>query len=283
MTFGGPIVKNRAFFFTDWEGFRERQKFAVFSNLPTVNERQGIFGVAVRNPLTGEVLSGQYADSSGSRSRRLPAVFWQICRCRTLEVPVAPPTISKIFAPTRTTTTKCDLKLDGQVNSKVTAFVRFSHRKSNILQAPDIPGPSGGGGNGFIRALNQQLAAGVTFAASPTSLLEASVWILQDDRWQGTSRTGRTEYAFALRHSWPLRRPTTHRRTHESEYHRVTAFGRQATNPQWQYPYVYNPKVNYSRIVGKALLEDRLRISAHSHRNSGCESALWLGYLLGQF
>ena len=55
LTFGGPIVKNRAFFFTNWEGFRERQKFAVFSNLPTVNERQGIFGVAVRNPLTGEV------------------------------------------------------------------------------------------------------------------------------------------------------------------------------------------------------------------------------------
>ena len=42
-TFGGPIVKNRAFFFTDWEGFRERQKFPVFSNLPTLNDRQGIF------------------------------------------------------------------------------------------------------------------------------------------------------------------------------------------------------------------------------------------------
>ena len=40
-TFGGPIVKNRAFFFTDWEGFRERQKFPVFSSLPTVNDRQG--------------------------------------------------------------------------------------------------------------------------------------------------------------------------------------------------------------------------------------------------
>lgn len=52
-TAGGPIVKNRAFFFADYEGFRERQKFVVFSNLPTMDQRRGIFPVAIRNPLTG--------------------------------------------------------------------------------------------------------------------------------------------------------------------------------------------------------------------------------------
>ena len=29
------------------------------------------------------------------------------------------------------------------------------------------------------------------------------------------------------------------------------ALGRQATNPQWQYPTVWNPKVNYSRLMGR--------------------------------
>ncbi|MEP7304936.1 MAG: TonB-dependent receptor [Acidobacteriota bacterium] len=28
-------------------------------------------------------------------------------------------------------------------------------------------------------------------------------------------------------------------------------FGRQSTNPQWQYPTVWNPKVNYSRLFGR--------------------------------
>src|SRR5262249_44768115 len=28
-------------------------------------------------------------------------------------------------------------------------------------------------------------------------------------------------------------------------------FGRQATNPQWQYPKVWNPKVNYSWLTGR--------------------------------
>src|SRR5437867_2877529 len=54
-TFGGPVVKNRAFFFMDWEAFRERQKFPSFSSHPTLLDRQGIFSVAVRNPLTGEI------------------------------------------------------------------------------------------------------------------------------------------------------------------------------------------------------------------------------------
>jgi hypothetical protein len=30
-----------------------------------------------------------------------------------------------------------------------------------------------------------------------------------------------------------------------------TSFGRQATNPQWQHPFLWNPRVNYSLILGK--------------------------------
>ena len=34
-----------------------------------------------------------------------------------------------------------------------------------------------------------------------------------------------------------------------------TDLGRQATNPQWQYPTVWNPKVNYTRLVGRQSLK----------------------------
>src|SRR5439155_5010176 len=33
------------------------------------------------------------------------------------------------------------------------------------------------------------------------------------------------------------------------------AFGRQATNPQWQYPTVWNPKINYSWLMGRQSLK----------------------------
>ena len=35
----------------------------------------------------------------------------------------------------------------------------------------------------------------------------------------------------------------------------LTDLGRQATNPQWQYPTVYNPKVNYTWIAGRHSLK----------------------------
>src|SRR4029077_1086738 len=50
---GGPLVKNKAFFFGDFEGFRQtRQQFAA-STIATTAERSGIFPVVVRDPRTG--------------------------------------------------------------------------------------------------------------------------------------------------------------------------------------------------------------------------------------
>ena len=38
---GGPIVKNKAFFFGDFEGFRQNRKTTVFSTLPTTAQNAG--------------------------------------------------------------------------------------------------------------------------------------------------------------------------------------------------------------------------------------------------
>ena len=52
-TIGGPIVKNKLFFFADYEGFRQLQRYLNFDSLPNLNDRQGILPVAVVNPITG--------------------------------------------------------------------------------------------------------------------------------------------------------------------------------------------------------------------------------------
>ena len=55
--FGGPVIRNKAFFFMDYEGFRRVQRRVTFSTLPTLEQRTGNLGIPVRNPYTGEVYS----------------------------------------------------------------------------------------------------------------------------------------------------------------------------------------------------------------------------------
>jgi len=82
--FGGPIVKNKAFFFGDFEGFRQNRKSTVFSTLPTAAQAAGILTVDVRDP------------------RRLRARCWVGFRRRTCRRP--PTTIrSSRRSPTRRT------------------------------------------------------------------------------------------------------------------------------------------------------------------------------------
>ena len=54
-TIGGPIKKNKIFFFGDYEGFRSLAKVLNFASIPSLNYRQGIFPIAVTNPITGKV------------------------------------------------------------------------------------------------------------------------------------------------------------------------------------------------------------------------------------
>ena len=46
-TFGGPIVKDKTFFFGYYEGFRNRQGETVPATVPSLAERRGNFGAAV--------------------------------------------------------------------------------------------------------------------------------------------------------------------------------------------------------------------------------------------
>ncbi len=51
---GGPILRNRMFFFGDYEGTRLEQGVLRTGNVMTADQRRGVFTSAVRDPLTGQ-------------------------------------------------------------------------------------------------------------------------------------------------------------------------------------------------------------------------------------
>src|SRR5439155_3331790 len=52
---GGPIIQSRAFFFGDYEGFRQDRTVAAFSTIPNAAQRAGVLAVDVRDPRSGVV------------------------------------------------------------------------------------------------------------------------------------------------------------------------------------------------------------------------------------
>lgn len=77
LNLGGPIVRNRAFFFADVEVTRITQGVLRNTRVPTQAERAGVFGAAIRDPLTGLPFPGNTipADRFDPIARQLLALI----------------------------------------------------------------------------------------------------------------------------------------------------------------------------------------------------------------
>jgi hypothetical protein len=243
--FGGPILKNRAFFFADYEGLRQTRGQPAFSTIPNMTQRQGILSVDVRNPITGAVYP------AGT-----PIPMTAFARKVLTELPeptsAAASNNYAISQEFENTTDKMAGKVDFTFSPKLSAFGRYGYRDVDIFDQPTLPLPSGGAGNAQTYVTNKQLALGTTYVPSGTSLLEFRF---------GWSRTVAGKNPAALVEGLPSAQdaygitglPSDPRVSGGLPTQLITGYsdlGRQATNPQWQYPTVYNPKVNYTWLVG---------------------------------
>ena len=242
---GGPIVRNRTFFFADYEGYRQLARTPIFSSLPTLSDRLGIFDKPVRNPLTNATFAANTAIPATAISSFARAVM------TNLPAPNGPGRANNFqsLPVDRDVNDKMDLKLDHKLSTRVNVFTRLSHRKSNLYNEPPIPGASGGSGNGFTRVLNQQLASGVTFAQNPLTLWEVRLGLSRIRAGKEPVGTGgpsmKDLYGITgLPEDKALTGPLT-----TQNISGFSSLGRRATNPQWQHPFVVNPRINFSRIL----------------------------------
>jgi hypothetical protein len=124
-------------------------------------------------------------------------------------------------------------------------------RDLDVQDEAPIPLPSGGGGNGQTYVRNKQVATGITWASTADSLLEVRF------AWSDTT-AGKNPPALGTASAFDAYGlaglPSDARVAGGLPNQIITGFsalGRQATNPQWQYPTVFNPKVNYTSLAGR--------------------------------
>ena len=145
-------------------------------------------------------------------------------------------------------TDKAGGKIDFQASPTVSMFGRYGWRDLSTDDQPTIPLPSGGGGNGNIYTRNKQLVVGTTYVPTDQSLLEVRFG------WSNT-QGGKNPPALGDSDTFGISGlpadPRIAGGLPSQTINGYSALGRQATNPQWQFPTVWNPKVNYSWLMGR--------------------------------
>jgi hypothetical protein len=233
---GGPILKSRAFFFADYEGFRQDRKLTTFMTIPSAAQKQGILPVDIRDPRTGAV----YAAGT-------PIPMTAFAQKVLSGLPDPNLTGAQNLSVLQQFTNDSDKgggKVDVRISPSVGVFGRYGRRDLNTVDQTPLPLPSGGSGNGTIYARNKQLALGFTYTGSSRSLTEVRFgW----SSTQGGKNPPALGSPSALDAFGISGLPTDARIAGGLPTQLISGYadlGRQATNPQWQYPTVWNPKVN---------------------------------------
>lgn len=243
-TFGGRIIKDRTFFFGDYEGFRQIQKNLVFSTIPTLVQRTGVLTVNVRDPFTGTIYN------AGSQ---IPMTAFARKVLTELPAPTTSGTANNYqeLVQNRQFNDKYNVRVDHKFNDAMSIFGRWSHRKSDAFEGPNIPGPSGSNQNGFIDILNKQLVVGGNYSFKNASVLDLRFAWSKIDAGKRPPLTGGPSmlelYGITGLPTEPLVTGGLTTQTIDG----ISQLGRQATNPQFQNPKNIDIRLNYSFLLGR--------------------------------
>ena len=264
--FGGPFMKNKFFYFLDYEGFRQTLTPTVVDTVPTLNELGGSLAVAVQDPWhpgtyvpAGTPFASWPAQAQADidpTSKTIASLFKGVLpgKC-TVQSGLSTTGVATndcpLNAPFTDDADKGDLRLDYQQSAKTSWFLKISDRKETGRNYPLIPEPIDMQTNGEIKIHDQQIALGYTQLMGSNKVLDARFALSGTDAGKWTFAIGSTAFPQSAIPGLPSIANVSGGLPSMAISGGFTSFGRQSTNPQWQNPSVLDPKVNFSWVKGK--------------------------------
>ena len=260
-TFGGPIYKDRTFFFMDYEGLRQIFRNQVSTvTLPNAEQRQGLFllhkvdgttaPITLKNPITGTVFTTGNINAEATPFAK--AVLAALPTNTLNNGAVAYNTIANNYTASPRGTIqddKADARIDHTFNQKWSLFSRYSEHRGTIFDPPTVLGRAGGNGNSNVNLLNRQIAGGVTWIASPNKLVDVRFAYTKNQG--GKSPYGQGHSSLLIENGITNGVPTDKNIVRDLNAQSVsgfTQFGAQSSSPQFQNPTIYDPKGNFTWV-----------------------------------
>jgi len=258
---GGPAIKNKLFWFGDYEGYRQLQKYLNFDSIPTMTDRAGILPVTVADPLTQKVYQ---AGTQIPIAQLNPFAYYALSNLPATNAGgTSRSNNDEALLLIRDYSDKFDAKLNDQISDSMSAFIRFSQRKDQQYYAPDLTGPSGGDGNGYIHVVDQNASAGYTWLVNPTSIFQFEFGFTHTLGGKEPPYVGGPSLAAMFGGFAGL--PTSSNLSGGLNTQTITGFatalGRQTSNPQFQNPTSFVPKLSFSKILGQHSLKAGFELS----------------------
>jgi len=191
-TMGGPIRRNKLFFFGSFEGMQQRQSSSRFATVPTASNRIGNFastGVTLYDPATGTTSgTGRLPFTGGViPTARIAAISAQILAL--VPQPTSSSGSNNLFlsSPLRINRRNYDGKINWNPSSRATMFGRYARFDYNTFDPPAL-GDAGGTGvassfPGQDTGTVHSVTVGGTYLFTPTILLDGHFGFTQQGQY----------------------------------------------------------------------------------------------------